>query len=126
MRETGSGGWSHGARAGGEVFPSRERRTDWGAKSDGVRGSGDVPKASERCFEAGWIGEGDGSMGNDLDDVAADACNQGGVLKLVIPSFWSESRSVVSELQQACEFALFTSRPHKLCARRSPAMKPTT
>ena len=42
---------------------------DWGAKSDGVGGSGDVPEASERCFEAGWIGEWDGSMGDDLDDV---------------------------------------------------------
>ena len=53
----------------GRSFASRERRTDWGAKSDGVGRSGDVPGASERCFEAGWIGEGDGSMGDDLDDV---------------------------------------------------------
>ena len=53
----------------GQSFASRKRRTDWGAKSDGVGGSGDVPEASERCFEAGWTGEEDGSIGDDLDDV---------------------------------------------------------
>ena len=53
----------------GRSFASRERRTDWGAKSDGVGGSGDVPEASERCFEAEWTGEVDGSIGDDLDDV---------------------------------------------------------
>ena len=37
----------------GQSFASRERRTDWGAKSDGVGGLGEV----------------DGSIGDDLDDV---------------------------------------------------------
>ena len=61
----------------GRSFASRERRTDWGAKSDGVGGSGDVPEASERCFEAGWIGEGDGLTRDDLDNVP-----KGGMTKI--------------------------------------------
>ena len=53
----------------GQSFASREQKTDWGVKSDGAGGSEDVSEASERCFEAGWTGEGDGWMGDDLDDV---------------------------------------------------------